>query len=119
MSRRVVDLTIDNLVDVGAGCRRCDYWSEAGKDNDEWIKDTLREWGTCGQLLYVDGLAAGHVLYAPPPYVPRAEGFATSPVGPDAVLLVTGQLATPYRGAGLGKMLIQGLARDIAQRGFR
>jgi len=119
MSRRVVDLTIDNLGDVSAACRGCHHWSNAGKDKDEWLEHTLREWGACGQLLYVDGVAAGHVLYAPPAYVPRADGFATSPVSPDAILLVAGQLATPYRGAGLGKMLIQGMARDIAQRGFR
>jgi hypothetical protein len=51
--------------------------------------------------------------------VPRAAGFATSPASPDAVLLITGQLGAAYRGAGLGKMLIQGMARDIAQRGFK
>jgi len=120
MSRRVVSLTIDNVEDVSAGCRQCAYWnSPDGGDKHEWIVDTVREWGSCGQILYVDGISAGHVLYAPPAYVPRSAGFATSPVSPDAVLLMTGQLATPFRGAGLGKMLIQGMARDIAQRGFK
>lgn len=117
MSRRLVSLTVDNLTDVSAGCRSCAYWGET------WIAETLTEWGTCGQLLYVDGYAdggvAGHVLYAPPAYVPRAAGFPTSPASPDAVLLVTGQLAAPFRGAGLGKLLIQGMARDVAQRGFK
>ena len=119
MSRRVVSLTMDNLVDVSSACRSCAYWGELTTGEDNWITETLREWGTCGQVLYADGVAAGHVLYAPPAYVPRADGFPTSPVAPDAVLLVTGQLAAPYRGAGLGKMLIQGMARDAARRGFK
>lgn len=120
MSRRVVSLTVDNLADVSSGCRTCAYWSSPnGSDKHEWIADTLREWGSCGQILYVDSLAAGHVLYAPPAFVPRSAGFATSPVSPDAVLLMSGQLGTAFRGAGLGRMLIQGMARDAVQRGFK
>ena len=121
MSRRVVNLSIDAIADVSSTCRGCTYWSAAARDQDkqQWITDTLREWGTCGQILYVDGVAAGHVLYAPPAYVPRAIGFPTSPVSPDAVLLMTGQLAAAYRGAGLGRMLVQGMARDAVHRGFK
>ena len=121
MSRRVVNLTVDNMVDVSSTCRGCTYWSPAAGEPDKlaWIADTLEQWGSCGQVLYVDSVAAGHVLYAPPAYVPRSAGFPTSPVSPDAVLLMTGQLATPYRGAGLGRMLIQGMARDAVHRGFK
>jgi hypothetical protein len=32
---------------------------------------------------------------------------------------MTGQLLASYRGAGLGRMLVQGVARDIARRGLK
>lgn len=83
------------------------------------MSDTLLEWGSCGQLAYVDGVPAGHVLYAPPAYVPRSLAFATSPVAPDAVLLMSARLDERFRGIGLGRMLVQGLARDITRHGVR
>jgi hypothetical protein len=58
-------------------------------------------------------------MYAPPAYVPRAVAFPTSPVSPDAVLLMTARLVPEFAGAGLGRMLVQGVARDIVRRGLR
>lgn len=132
MSRRLVNLTLDNLGDLSARCRRCVFWEldaasgrracadgSAELEKEVWVSDTLLEWGCCGQLVYVDGAPAGHVLYAPPAYVPRSLGFATSPVGPDAVLLMSAHLEPQFAGAGLGRMLVQGLARDVVRRGIR
>lgn len=127
-----MNLTLDNLGDLSGRCRSCVFWeldAAAGQracsagtpdlDKEVWVSDTLLEWGCCGQLIYVDGVAAGHVLYAPPAYVPRSMGFATSPAGPDAVLLTSLHLDPDYRGGGLGRMLVQGLARDVTRRGIR
>src|SRR5436190_801497 len=132
MSRRLVSVTLDNLSDLPTKCRACVYWEldpvagerarECGAaelEKEAWVSDTLLEWGSCGQLIYVDGVAAGHVLYAPAAYVPRAVAFPTSPVSPDAVLLMTGRIVPEFRGGGLGRMLVQGVARDIVRRGVR
>lgn len=132
MSRRLVNVTLDNLSDLPSQCRSCVYWEldpvscqragDAGAtelEKEAWISDTLLEWGCCGQLLYVDATPAGYILYAPPAYVPRAVAFATSPVSPDAVLLMTGRLMPEFVGMGLGRMLIQGAARDVIRRGIR
>ena len=132
MSRRLVHLTLDNLGDLSGRCRGCVFWEldaaaghracaagTPGLDKEVWVSDTLLEWGCCGQLIYVDGFAAGHVLYAPPAYVPRAMGFATSPASPDAVLLTSLHLDPEFRDGGLGRMLVQGLARDVTRRGIR
>jgi GNAT superfamily N-acetyltransferase len=100
----------------------CDRATETGGttlEKEAWLSDTLLEWGSCGQLIYVDGVPAGYLLYAPAAYVPRAVAFPTSPVSPDAVLLMTGRLMPEFRGGGLGRMLIQGLARDVVRRGIR
>lgn len=132
MSRRLVNVTLDTLSDLPSRCRACVFWEldpvaaeraaeagDAGLEKEAWVSDTLLEWGCCGQLVYVDGLAAGYVLYAPPAYVPRSLAFPTSPVSADAVLLMTARLRGEFRGAGLGRMLLQGVARDVVRRGIR
>src|SRR5207253_7969113 len=80
---------------------------------------TLLEWGSCGKLVYVDGMPAGFVMFAPPAYVPRSMAFPTSPVSPDAVLLTTARVVTAFAGGGLGRMLVQGVARDLTKRGVK
>jgi GNAT superfamily N-acetyltransferase len=132
MSRRLVNLTLDNLDDLPRRCRACIFWEldpasgERACDNGDtelekeaWLSDTLLEWGSCGQLAYVDGIPAGYVLYAPPAYVPRAVAFPTSPVSSDAVLLMTARLLPEFTGQGLGRMLIQAVAREVTRRGIR
>jgi hypothetical protein len=132
MSRRLVNVTLDNLSDLPTKCRSCVYWEldpvageraqECGSaelEKEAWVSDTLLEWGSCGQLIYVDGIPAGYVLYAPAPYVPRGVAFPTSPVSADAVLLMTGRIVPELAGGGLGRMLIQGVARDVVRRGIR
>jgi GNAT superfamily N-acetyltransferase len=59
------------------------------------------------------------VLYAPAAYVPRSVAFPTSPVSADAALLTTAHLVAEFRGQGLGRMLLQGVAREIVRRGIR
>ena len=132
MSRRLVNITLDNLSDLPTRCRNCVYWeldpgaAQRAADNGgaalekaAWVADALLEWGCCGQLVYVDGVPAGYVMYAPPAYVPRSIAFPTSPVSPDAVLLMTGRIVAEFAGSGLGRMLLQGLARDVVRRGIR
>lgn len=129
MARRLVEITLDNLDDLPERCRACVFWeldpvsAQAAADivieKEAWISDTLLEWGRCGQLAYVDGVAAGYVLYAPAAYVPRALAFPTAPVSPDAVLLMSARVMPDFAGRGLGRQLVQAVARDVAQRGIR
>lgn len=132
MSRRLVNVTLDNLSDLPTKCRNCVYWEldpaagERAIDNgvaalekELWLSNTLLEWGNCGQLVYVDGVAAGYALYAPAAYVPRAVAFPTSPVSPDAALLMTARLRPEFLGGGLGRMLLQAVSRETVRRGIR
>jgi GNAT superfamily N-acetyltransferase len=132
VSRRLVNLTLDNLADLSPGCRACVFWEldpaagdracrdgSAGLEKEAWVSDTLLEWGCCGLIAYVDGVPAGHVLYAPAAYVPRSLSFPTSPVAHDAVLLMSAHLEPEFTGGGIGRMLVQGVARDISRRGIR
>ncbi len=132
MSRRLVNITLDNLIDLPNRCRSCVFWEldpvageracEGGGtdlEKEAWVSDTLLEWGSCGKIVYVDAAPAGYVLFAPPAYVPRAVAFPTSPVSADAVLLLTARVMPEFAGGGLGRMLVQGVVRDIARRGLK
>ncbi|GAC1327627.1 MAG: GNAT family N-acetyltransferase [Mycobacteriales bacterium] len=132
MSRRLVNITLDTLDDLPHRCRSCAFWEldpmararaeemgDAGFEKEAWISATLLEWGSCGKVVYVDGVAAGFVLFAPPAYVPRSVAFPTSPVSADAVLLMTAHVLPEFAGGGLGRMLVQGVAKDLTRRGVR
>jgi GNAT superfamily N-acetyltransferase len=132
MSRRLVSLTLDTLEDLPRQCRQCVFWEldpvaaerayaagDPGLEKEAWVSQTLLEWGSCGKLAYVDGMPAGFVLYAPPAYLPRSMAFPTSPVSADAALLTTAHVVSAFAGGGLGRMLIQGVARDLTKRGIR
>lgn len=132
MSRRLVNVTLDNLDDLPRRCRRCVFWEldpvggdralESGDPRvakESWVSSTLLEWGSCGKIAYVDGVPAGFVAFAPPLYVPRSVAFPTSPVSADAVLLMTAHVVAEFAGGGLGRMLIQGVAKDLTRRGVR
>jgi len=132
MSRRVVGLTLDNLDELPGRCRRCVFWEldpvsstraeesgDAALEKEAWVSAALLEWGSCGKLAQVDGIPAGYILYAPPAYVPRSVAFATSPVSPDAVLLMTARVLPEFSGGGLGRMMLQAMAKDLTRRGVK
>jgi len=132
VARRLVNITLDNLGDLPHRCRSCVFWEldpvagekarETGGtdlEKEAWISDTLLEWGSCGKIMYVDGLPAGYVIFAPPAYAPRSMAFATSPVSPDAVLLMTARLMPEFAGRGLGRVLVQVVAAEVARRGLK
>ncbi|MET8858234.1 MULTISPECIES: GNAT family N-acetyltransferase [unclassified Streptomyces] len=132
MGRRFVPLTLDNLPDLPQRCRTCVFWEldpvsgeaalKAGTstvEKESWISSVLLDWGSCGRVAYVDEVPVGYVLYAPPAYVPRSTAFPTSPVAPDAVQLMTSFIMPGYQGQGLGRVLVQTVAKDLIRRGFK
>ncbi|HEX5535184.1 MAG TPA: GNAT family N-acetyltransferase [Actinomycetales bacterium] len=132
MSRRLAPLTLDTLGDLPERCRSCVFWEldpvaaeravaagDPAFDKEAWLSSALLEWGSCGRVAYVDDVPAGYVVYAPPAFVPRSLAFPTSPASADAVLLMTGHVVPQFRGGGLGRMLVQGAAKDLTRRGVR
>lgn len=92
---------------------------EGAAAKESWVSATLLDWGSCGKLLYVDDVPSGYALYAPPTYLPRSVAFPTSPVSADAVLLASAYVVSGYDGGGLGRMLVQGVAKDLTRRGIK
>jgi GNAT superfamily N-acetyltransferase len=129
MSRKVTRLTLDHLAAIDSPVRTCLFWQldpvsrervppeDAAAEKEAWVSHVLREWGSCGRVVLVDDRVVGFAIYAPPAYLPGAAAFATAPVSPDAVLLSTLWVDPRHTGGGLGRMLVQGMARDLVRRG--
>ncbi len=129
MTRKIVRLTPDHLEALTAPCRSCLFWerdpvrrgraADPAAEKVAWVTEVLREWGPCGQVALVDDVAVGYVAYAPEAFVPGAAGFPTAPVSSDAVLLTAAYVAPAHAGGGIGRMLVQRMARDLVQREVR
>lgn len=130
--RRVAAITLGNMGDLPQPCRSCVSWEldqpaaervtasgDAALEKEAWISAALLEQRSCGLLAYVRDAPAGFVLYAPPAMVPRATTFPTSPVSGDAALLITAYVEPECRGAGVGRALVQGAARELLHHGIR
>jgi GNAT superfamily N-acetyltransferase len=132
VSRRVVGVTLDNLEHLPKRCRKCVFWElaphlkeqaeEYGQtdfEKEAWVSSVLLEWGSCGRIIYVDNVPAGYALYAPPSAVPRAVAFPTAPVSADAVLLTALRVLPEFERGGLGRVLVQAVAKDLTRRGVK
>ena len=102
-------------------CRDCTLWEIGSRpnelaDKDDWVSAVLLDWGSCGQVVYVDGEVAGFAMYAPPEYVEGARSLVSASVSVDAVLLMTARITAPHQGSGLGRVLIQSVAKDLMRR---
>jgi GNAT superfamily N-acetyltransferase len=130
VSRKIVPLTIDTLDQLPEPCRHCVFWElgykarpraseEAGLQKEAWLSSVLLEWGPAGQVLLVDGEPAGWSLYAPARFLEQAGTQAARPVSRDAVLLATLAVDPAFEGQGIGRVLLQSMARDLIKRKVR
>jgi len=130
--RRLAPLTRDSLDELPSPCRSCTRWeldavhrarveADGGGTDAKatWLTSTLLDWGSCGQVVRIDGAIAGYALYAPPAYLPGLGAYPTAPVSPDAVALAALRVEPAYADRGLARMLVQGMAADLVRRGVR
>ena len=126
MARRVARLTLDTLADLPEDARSCVRWEldpvsrhrlpdrdSAIAEKEAWLSRVLLDWGSCGRVVYLDGEPAGFVIYAPPAYIAGSSSLPTAPVSDDAVQIAAAQVLEPYRGAGLGRLLMQEVVKQI------
>jgi len=121
-------LTLDNLSELAGHGSTCTFWEfdpvrrnqirgHEAEEKAAWLSRMLRDWGSVGRVLVVDDQPVGHVLWAPALHLPGGDGFATAPVSSDAVLLGSTYVDPAYRGAGLGRVLVQSMAKDLIRHG--
>lgn len=129
MARRVERLTVDHIAGLPGPGSTCLAWAldpvrrarvaEADRlaEKEAWASQVLRDWGSCGRVLLADGRVAGYVFYAPAAMMPGAGVWPTAPAAADAVLMGAVYVVPDLRGGGLGRMLVQGMAKDLIKRG--
>jgi GNAT superfamily N-acetyltransferase len=128
VGRQVDRLTLDNLAGLAGHGSTCTFWEfdpvrrnqirgHEAEEKAAWLSRMLRDWGSVGRVLSVDGQPAAHILWAPALHLPGGDGFATAPVSTDAVLLGSTYVDEDFRGAGLGRVLIQSMAKDLIKHG--
>jgi GNAT superfamily N-acetyltransferase len=129
MARLIRTLTPERVDDLPDGCACCALW-ESGSAGDpacgrvkdrervvSWIATVRSEWGECGRIAYEGGEALGVVKYAPARYFPNTRLMPSGVPDADAVLLACLRVSGDVRHAGLGKLLVQAMLRDLVSRG--
>ncbi len=128
MTRRLCDVTLDNLGRVPPEALGAVFWEVAEDETavdarfqkEEWFSSTLLEWGGCGKLLVdEEGEALGFAEYAPPGLFPRLSRYRCGRVSTDAVYLAYCYVVPGHRGRRVGTELVRAVARDLVDRGFR
>jgi GNAT superfamily N-acetyltransferase len=130
VARKLTRLTLDNLGDLPVASQECVFWEldpvarnraahagETRSEKESWLSHVLLEWGSCGRVAYVDGVPAGFILYAPPVFFPGSGCLPTAPISEDAVQLATAYVDPEFAGVGLGRVLMQAMAKDLLKRG--
>jgi len=139
MRIEVKDIDAQSFVDLFFPCNSCIYWEapelfvngehgrqrlsakKATEIKYDWFKKTLKTFGHCGVLLYLDGKAMGYAQYAPPPLFSNVMEYAqsVSPPSRDAVLISCLYVIPEYQRRGLGKILLQKVIKNIGENGNR
>ncbi|MGN0063685.1 MAG: GNAT family N-acetyltransferase [Nocardioides sp.] len=129
MGRRTEPLLSAHLADVTGEVQTCVTWllspvQARGLDDDQrrearsgWVDAVTAEWGPCGRVLRdTDGTLIGHVLYAPPSYLPGLASLPTAPASQDAVVMVELSTVAGQPRPALARHLVQSMAKDLVTR---
>ncbi|MBW3577253.1 MAG: GNAT family N-acetyltransferase [Actinobacteria bacterium] len=137
MGRRVVELTAEELDLLPERCQHCLFWElgtarpieRLGSTHDHhdelaadpltqkcaWWRGMELEWGSPGRFVRVDGEGVGWCLLGDP----GAFASRRRPVPPpssDALLLATIWVEPPFRGAGVGRLLLHAAVKEAIRR---
>jgi len=139
MNIEIADLTEQSLVDAPQwplhpySCKYCLYWEypeecvdPATEQKEEvfgkklvWLQRTIKDFGNCGKLLYVDGEEVGYAQYAPPGHLPNSAEYDSGPPSDDAVLISCLFIAQErFQRSGLGSRLLHSIVDELRTRGI-
>jgi len=142
MEVQIADITEANLQDIPESCRACVYWEfpeEYEKAKEEktetqkrlefeekkrgWFVQTLKEFGTCGKIVYCNDKPVAYAQFAPSVRLPKINAHGSNPVGKpeDGVVFLSCLFVadSSIRGKGLGKALLINIVDDLRRRGFK
>lgn len=135
----VEDIDESNLHEIPEPCRGCVYWEspedfeKSEKDQSkrdelevkkrEWFEHTLKEFGTCGKIVYHKGIPIAYAQYTPSTFLSSIRNNESKPVGKadEGVVFLSCLYVVDekMRDKGVGEALLQRIIEDLRRRGFR
>lgn len=89
----------------------------------QWILQTLKEFGSCGKILYYNNKPVGYTEYGPPHRFPKINEYKSQPVRriKEGVVFLSCLYITDknLRGKGHSKKLLDNIITDLKKRGFK
>ncbi|MGA9387938.1 MAG: GNAT family N-acetyltransferase [Candidatus Bathyarchaeia archaeon] len=142
MKFSIEGITEASLPDIPKSCRGCIYWEfpeefekakeektesekrlEFERKKREWFVKTVREFGTCGKIVYYDDKPVAYAQFAPSEALPNVGHYESHRVGKSeegVVFLSCLYIADEeLRGRGLGEKLLRSIIDDLRRRGFK
>lgn len=136
----IKDITPENLSDIPEGCRSCIYW-EYPEDFEKvrlkeqnrklqfcvekkkvWFLKTLKEFGSCGKIVYHKDKTIGYAQYAPFTRLLQAKNYKSKRLGKSERVVFLSCLYIPnksMRGKGVGTQLLKHIIVELKKRGFK
>jgi ribosomal protein S18 acetylase RimI-like enzyme len=88
-----------------------------------WFLKTLKEFGNCGKILYVDDKPIGYAQYSTPDKLPSTMEYGAEKLGrvEENVAFISCLYISDenFRGKGLGKRLLDEVVADLKKRGVK
>lgn len=135
----IEDINYSNLEDIPEPCRGCVYWEfpkdfEKGNEDQQkkanlevkkkrWFEQTIKEFGTCGKIVYHNDKPMAYAQYAPSTRLPNVKHYKSKPVGKleEGVVFLSCLFVADetLRGKGIGKKMLQQITEELRRRGFK
>ena len=88
-----------------------------------WFVKTMKEFRTCGKIVYHEGKPVAYAQYAPSETLPNVTTYNSKVVGTrkEGVVFLSCLYVTDkaMRGRGLGKALLKTIVEELKNRGFK
>ncbi len=133
----IEDITQGNLEDIPEPCKACLYWENPALRNKqqsttektrntaekaEWFLKTLKEFGNCGKIIYVDDKPVGYAQYSNASRLPNTREYGAKKLGTtqEKVAFISCLYVSNknFRGKGLGTRLLDEVILDLKNSGF-
>lgn len=125
-------MTAADLSRLPEPCAACTFWEVSLGDlatsadhrnhrevKQEWAEAVTARWGYCGVMALNDGETIGYLTMAPAVLVPRLGAFATTPISPDAAVIMSVRVVEEFQRKGIGRQMISSAAALAARRDIR
>jgi len=138
----ILDITETTLADIPEPCKACIYWEfpddfdkaneqksrlerrlEFERKKHEWFVNTIREFGTCGKIAYIEGRPVAYAQFAPPQRLPNTAHYESHSIGKleEGVIFLSCLYVADkeLRGKGIGKTMLSSIIHNLKKRGLK